>query len=286
MHFVDAAPGFLPAPWAFAITLALLAGMIIVAATRGKLRALLIGDPPFLWPLAAAVLLCSFFGEFLGPWAGSISPYGFFSWAWMSWDWQWSLLPSFLSQWSDWTYPICLVVVVAIRAVWPGRKSDTCGLLVLAGLVITAMLCGISRWLTSFGTPSAYPFWHLAPQMLMFVLLIACLITSRTLHRQFVCTVTLWCGLELTGLAHSLFTGSVNRITAVGWISYAANLGIFLGGVYAWKKGIPHPAGHCSRCGYNLFGLSSDRCPECGSAAIHAAGVVSGPSEVQTRDAI
>jgi hypothetical protein len=32
------------------------------------------------------------------------------------------------------------------------------------------------------------------------------------------------------------------------------------------------PAGHCQRCGYPLFGLPEDRCPECGTSFDKAAG--------------
>ena len=31
-------------------------------------------------------------------------------------------------------------------------------------------------------------------------------------------------------------------------------------------RGRPVPPGHCTRCGYNLFGLQDPRCPECGTA--------------------
>ena len=33
-----------------------------------------------------------------------------------------------------------------------------------------------------------------------------------------------------------------------------------------WRSRTLFPPGHCGRCGYNLFGISSRRCPECGGA--------------------
>ena len=32
-----------------------------------------------------------------------------------------------------------------------------------------------------------------------------------------------------------------------------------------WRRNRPPPPGHCGECGYNLAGLTSGRCPECGT---------------------
>ena len=34
--------------------------------------------------------------------------------------------------------------------------------------------------------------------------------------------------------------------------------------IWPWKN-CAHPIGHCQRCGYDLFGNVSGRCPECGT---------------------
>ena len=33
-----------------------------------------------------------------------------------------------------------------------------------------------------------------------------------------------------------------------------------------WRRDRRHPRGHCQRCGYDLTGNVSGRCPECGEA--------------------
>ena len=35
--------------------------------------------------------------------------------------------------------------------------------------------------------------------------------------------------------------------------------------ILAWRRDRPFPPGHCQRCGYDLTGNVSGRCPECGT---------------------
>jgi len=51
------------------------------------------------------------------------------------------------------------------------------------------------------------------------------------------------------------------------FLTFAAAFFLFLCVATFVRRGYwpQFPPGHCSRCGYNLFGLPSPRCPECGS---------------------
>lgn len=48
----------------------------------------------------------------------------------------------------------------------------------------------------------------------------------------------------------------VGAIAGLGWIIHHTSL---------YLKAPKHPPGHCQRCGYNLAGLDSRACPECGA---------------------
>jgi len=54
-----------------------------------------------------------------------------------------------------------------------------------------------------------------------------------------------------------------------GWISLAPVLGLLLLLVMSlwWCERRPVPPNHCRRCGYNLTGNETGRCPECGDPA-------------------
>jgi len=45
------------------------------------------------------------------------------------------------------------------------------------------------------------------------------------------------------------------------WIFFVPSA---IASVLGWRHGKRAPLGYCQRCGYNLAGLTSDRCPECG----------------------
>lgn len=58
--------------------------------------------------------------------------------------------------------------------------------------------------------------------------------------------------------------------------------------IYLRRKWLPiFPDGHCQRCGYCLFGLPEDRCPECGTTFDRASGrgdqTLGGPDEPDVR---
>lgn len=58
--------------------------------------------------------------------------------------------------------------------------------------------------------------------------------------------------------------------------------GILCGLMYVRNSLWPiYPAGHCTACGYNLFGLTSGRCPECGTP-VERQGTAE--SEVQSKE--
>jgi hypothetical protein len=59
------------------------------------------------------------------------------------------------------------------------------------------------------------------------------------------------------------------------WMPFLA---LLLPTLLLWRLDRPRPLpGHCRRCGYNLTGLTSARCPECGTAAPAAAGSRASP---------
>ncbi len=78
----------------------------------------------------------------------------------------------------------------------------------------------------------------------------------------------------------NMFVRKTDDVSLVPWFFPIVYLAVF---VTIWGVGFAiisslvfvrirywpvYPPGHCERCGYNLFGLQSGRCPECGTAFV------------------
>lgn len=58
-------------------------------------------------------------------------------------------------------------------------------------------------------------------------------------------------------------------VVLVDAVFWGAGFAILSGFVFVRMRFWPvYPPGHCQRCGYDLFGLESARCPECGTAFV------------------
>ena len=99
-------------------------------------------------------------------------------------------------------------------------------------------------------------------------------------------TAVLWGGCTLCVLIAAVLVMSVwwsvvvlaqsppvpvpTRHRAVWWLSNFFELCVLCMGVavltlLVWRFVTKFPRGHCRRCGYNLKGLTAERCPECGA---------------------
>jgi hypothetical protein len=77
-------------------------------------------------------------------------------------------------------------------------------------------------------------------------------------------------GSHTAGLSEIRFKreslAGVQRRVIPLWPLAAASV---LATIWAWRRR-PFPPGRCSSCGYDLRGLESDHCPECGTARARA----------------
>jgi hypothetical protein len=82
-----------------------------------------------------------------------------------------------------------------------------------------------------------------------------------------------WAGFFLAAVAYQELIRRVHYRPLLGFLWYYCifmspailNLIVALIVVFVRRRAWPiYPVGHCRKCGYNLFGLDSTRCPECG----------------------
>lgn len=67
-------------------------------------------------------------------------------------------------------------------------------------------------------------------------------------------------------LAVEVYLGSSNVLSHVVFVSACTFIiAPFVGAAKHWWRTTRHRRGHCRKCGYNLTGNVSGRCPECGT---------------------
>jgi hypothetical protein len=128
------------------------------------------------------------------------------------------------------------------------------GLSALLGAIGGALMPGPCAALQAF-----FGFFLASPVGLLFGCLAAVL---RWPHR----TVIMICTLQFTGAVIAAFAFYDEWRPDIGPTLLGQLVGAGLGVVYALLFAEPVPlVGQCPRCGYSLRGLSTMRCPECGT---------------------
>jgi len=270
MDLAGPAPGFLPPVWPLAAVLLLLCGVTLHVAARGRLRAWLVGNPPFMGPLAAAVVLAGFFDQFLGPWAAPMGPYGALSW---NWSWPTAGRALLLVSWE--LFALLLVGVAVVASHRPSTWGAAWPAISVAAPLILYSAFQLAYLLVSRSDPQSFWTGHQrlwAVQLVWRTLVFGCLLVpffaTPSHRRRFAAVVAVATAdrvLDLVISPNSLGE-TVRRMLSAGWVGYACAVGLLASSlcVLLGSRDRP-PPGCCMNCGYDLFGLPSPRCPECGN---------------------